>query len=140
MTRFARSALVVLLGAGISGVASAADTKTAPAAAQAASLQRPGPAPVAPRFNDIMTAVLYADQVTVAQLIDLGRWVDKPDSNGLTPLMIAVHLRDEGMVRLLLERGADPNLQAPGGEVALEMAQANGEGGIERLLRSAGAR
>jgi ankyrin repeat protein len=87
-----------------------------------------------------MTAVIYADPGAVAQLLDLGRWVDKADSNGLTPLMAAVHLRDEGMVRLLLERGADPNVQAPGGEVALDMAQANGEGGIEQLLRRAGAR
>lgn len=139
MKRIALSAITLLLGAAMAGSALAADAKPA-AQASTASLQRPGPAPVAPRFNDIMTAVLYADQATVAQLLDLGRWVDKPDSNGLTPLMVAVHLRDEGMVRLLLERGADPNVQAPGGDVALEMAQASGEGGIERLLRDAGAR
>jgi hypothetical protein len=87
-----------------------------------------------------MTAVIYADAGTATQLLDLGRWVDRPDSNGLTPLMVAVLLRDEGMVRLLLERGADPKAQAPGGEDALEIAQANGEGGIEALLRRAGAR
>ncbi len=139
MHRIAAWIFIVFAGAGIAGSAVAADG--APQAqSPATALQKPGPAPVSPRFNDIMTAVLYSDQATVAQLADLGRWVDKPDSNGFTPLMIAVFLRDEGMVRLLLERGADPNLQAPGGDAALEMAQASGEGGIERLLRNAGAR
>jgi ankyrin repeat protein len=66
--------------------------------------------------------------------------VDKPDSNGLTPLMAAVLGRYADMVQLLLERGADPNLQAPGGEVALEMARANGDGASESLLLKAGAR
>jgi ankyrin repeat protein len=131
-------------GAALAQTPAAPQPSAAPAGATAAApaspLQKPGPAPVSPKFNDVMTAVIYADAGTVTQLLDLGRWVDKPDSNGLTPLMVAVHLRDEGMVRLLLERGADPNAQAPGGEAALGMAQANGEGGIEGLLRRAGAR
>jgi ankyrin repeat protein len=87
-----------------------------------------------------MTAVLYSDREVVTQLLDLGRWVDKPDSNGLTPLMAATLARDADMVQLLLERGADPNLQAPGGEVALEMARSNGDGASESLLLKAGAR
>lgn len=139
MKRTAISLLVLIFGAGAGIPAGAADAGTAQQVATA-PVQQPGAAPITPRFNDIMTAVLYADQATVAQLLDLGRWVDKPDSNGYTPLMIAVLLRDEGMVSLLLERGADPNVQAPGGDMALELAQANGEGGIERLLRNAGAR
>jgi hypothetical protein len=99
-----------------------------------------GPPPINPKYNDVMTAVLYSDREAVSELLDLGRWVDKPDSNGLTPLMAAVLLRDAGMVQLLLERGADPNLQAPGGEVALEMARDNGDGASESLLLKAGAR
>jgi ankyrin repeat protein len=119
----------------------AAAAQPAPASqAPLAAARRAEPALITPRFNDVMTAVIYSDPVTVAQLLDIGRWVDKPDSNGFTPLMVAVYLRDEDMVRLLLERGADPGLQAPGGDVALQMAQANGEGGIEALLRRAGAR
>jgi hypothetical protein len=99
-----------------------------------------GPPPINPKYNDVMTAVLYSDREAVSELLDLGRWVDKPDSNGLTPLMAAVFLRDAGMVQLLLERGADANLQAPGGEVALEMARDNGDGASESLLLKAGAR
>ena len=99
-----------------------------------------GPPPINPKYNDVMTAVLYSDREAVSVLLDLGRWVDKPDSNGLTPLMAAVLLRNAGMVQLLLERGADPNLQAPGGEVALEMARDNGDGASESLLLKAGAK
>jgi len=99
-----------------------------------------GPPPITPKYNDVMTAVLYGDRDAVSQLLDLGRWVDKPDSNGLTPLMAAVLALDADMVLLLLERGADPNLQAPGGEVALEMARRNGDGASESLLLKAGAR
>jgi len=99
-----------------------------------------GPPPINPKYNDVMTAVLYSDREAVSELLDLGRWVDKPDSNGLTPLMAAVLARDAGMVQLLLERGADPNLQAPGGEVALEMARDTGDGASESLLLKAGAK
>ncbi|MEX1074446.1 MAG: ankyrin repeat domain-containing protein, partial [Burkholderiales bacterium] len=99
-----------------------------------------GPPPINPKYNDVMTAVLYGDREAVSELLDLGRWVDKPDSNGLTPLMAAVLSRDAGMVQLLLERGADPNLQAPGGEVALEMARDNGDGASESLLLKARGR
>ena len=113
----------------------------APAAAVAPAVAPlRGPPPIVLKYNDVMTAVLYSDREAVAQLLDVGRWVDKPDSNGLTPLMAAVLGRDPDMVRLLLERGADPNLQAPGGEVALEMARANGDGASESLLLKAGAR
>jgi len=97
---------------------------------------RPDPSPVvSPRFNDIMTAVLYGDRATVSQLLDLGRWSDKRDSNGLTPLMIAAMSGDSGMARLLLERGADPRLQAPGGATALEFARESNDAATEQLLQ-----
>jgi ankyrin repeat protein len=54
--------------------------------------------------------------------------------------MAAVLSRDADMVDLLLQRGADPNLQAPGGDVALQMSRANGDGASESLLLKAGAK
>jgi uncharacterized RDD family membrane protein YckC len=93
------------------------------------------PAQPGPRFNDIMTAVLYRDQETVSQLLSLGRWPDKRDSNGLTPLMVAAGSGDAAMVRLLLERGANPDLQAPGGATALEFALERGDAATSQLLQ-----
>jgi hypothetical protein len=124
----------------------AAEPKPAPPPAAPTAVAPPtvaplrGPPPITPKYNDVMTAVLYGDREAVSALLDLGRWVDKPDSNGLTPLMAAVLARDADMAQLLLERGADPNLQAPGGEVALEMARDIGDGASESLLLKAGAR
>ena len=87
-----------------------------------------------------MTAVLYRDRATVAQLLDFGRWADKRDSNGLTPLMVAAFNGDSVMARLLLERGADPRLQAPGGPTALEFARESGDAETIQLLQPSGAR
>ena len=99
-------------------------------------LARPATAlPPGPRFNDIMTAVLYRDIETVAQLLSLGRWPDKRDSNGLTPLMVAAGNGDAAMVQLLLERGADPDLEAPGGITALEIALQRGDAPTMQLLQ-----
>jgi ankyrin repeat protein len=97
-----------------------------------------GPAialPPGPRFNDVMTAVIYSDPATVAQLLSLGRWPDKRDSNGLTPLMIAAARGDAAIVQLLLERGADPDLQAPGGATALDFALEGGDAPTMQLLQ-----
>ena len=99
-------------------------------------LARPAIAlPPGPRFNDVMTAVIYRDIETVAQLLSLGRWPDKRDSNGLTPLMVAAGNGDAAMVQLLLERGADPDLQAPGGATALELALERGDAPTMQLLQ-----
>jgi len=104
----------------------------------AASL--PQPSALSPKFNDVMTAVLYRDRAAVTQLLDLGRWADKRDSNGLTPLMVATMIGDAGMVGLLLERGADPDLQAPGGLTALDFALQSGDSATTQLLQRSGAR
>lgn len=99
-------------------------------------LARPGiAAQPGPRFNDVMTAVLYRDRETVSQLVAFGRWLDKRDSNGLTPLMIAAGHGDAEMVRLLLQSGADPRLQAPGGATALDFALERGDAQTTQLLQ-----
>jgi len=104
----------------------------------AASL--PQPSALSPKFNDVMTAVLYRDRAAVTQLLDLGRWADKRDSNGLTPLMVATMIGDAGMVGLLLERGADAGLQAPGGLTALDFAMKSGDSATTQLLQRRGTR
>ena len=100
----------------------------------------PQPSALSPKFNDVMTAVLYRDRAAVTQLLDLGRWVDKRDSNGLTPLMVAAMIGDAGMAGLLLERGADAGLQAPGGLTALDFALKSGDSATMQLLRRRGTR
>ena len=118
-------------------------TKPAPAAAPPAAPRAEPLVPLArvsipaqpgPRFNDVMTAVLYRDRATVAELVSLGRWVDKRDSNGLTPLMVAASVGDAEMVRLLLQSGADSRLQAPGGATALDFALEGGDAPTRQLL------
>ena len=106
----------------------------------AAPRSEPSPPAGSPRFNDVMTAVIYGDRDAVAQLLDFGRWADKRDSNGLTPLMVAAFNGDSAMVRLLLERGADPRLPAPGGVTALEFARQSGDAATTQLLQPGGAR
>jgi hypothetical protein len=66
-----------------------------------------------PKYNDLVTAVLYRDAQAVSQLLKLGRWVDKPDSRGSTPLMLAVEMGDAGTAEALLKGGADPARAVP---------------------------
>jgi len=94
---------------------------------------------VTPRYNDVMTAVMYRDAAGITQLLDLGWWVDRPDTNGLSPLMAAAWNGDAALVQLLLERGADPNRRARGGSV-LDYAGRSGDGAIIEMLKKAGAR
>ncbi|HZW26265.1 MAG TPA: hypothetical protein VFF26_12340 [Gallionella sp.] len=93
---------------------------------------------VTPKYNDVMTAVIRQDQAAVTQLLDLGWWVDKPDSRGSTPLLEAVSLGDAAMAELLLKRGANPNAVARDFS-PLRMAKRNRDATMEALLRSYGA-
>jgi ankyrin repeat protein len=80
-----------------------------------------------------MTAVLYRDPAAVSELLRYGRWVDKPDSRGATPLMLAVELGDAPTAEALLKGGANPGR-------ALPMAQARGDGAMLDLLKRYAAR
>jgi hypothetical protein len=73
-------------------------------AASAAAQQRP----VSPKYNDVMTAVVYDDTGGLEQLLALGKWPDKPDSEGRTPLLVALKLGYTGLAEALLNAGADP--------------------------------
>lgn len=93
---------------------------------------------VTPKYNDVMTAVMYRDAAAITQLLDLGWWVDRPDTNGVSPLMAAAWNGDAALVQLLLQRGADPNRRARGGSV-LEYAGRSEDGVIIEMLKQAGA-
>lgn len=93
-----------------------------------------------PKYNDLMTAVLKPDREGVSHLLELGRWVDKPDANGITPLLAAVRNRDTAMAELLLARGANANVSASNGFNALMISRANGDSAMTTLLQRAGAR
>lgn len=108
----------------------APDEPAADATAEPA-LQRRG---TAPKYNDIMTAVMRGDRGAAKELLDLGWWADKPSENGITPLMAAVMNRDAQMVQLLLEYGAEPSAQA------LSLARKNKDAATASLLEQKGAR
>ena len=80
------------------------------------------------KYNDLVTAVLYRDAEAVSQLIKLGRWADKPDSRGTTPLMLAVEQGDSRTVQVLLKAGAEPSR-------AMRLAQDRGDAAMLDLLK-----
>ena len=59
--------------------------------------------------------------------------------DGFQPLGLACFFGHVEAARLLLGRGADPNLRQGGGFTALDSARQNGEERLERLLRERGA-
>jgi hypothetical protein len=91
-----------------------------------------------PKFNDVMTAVMYRDTAAAAELLELGWWVDRPDSNRVTPLMAAAWLGDHAMTQLLLKGGANPTLRSPAGSV-LDYAGRGGDPQVIELLKRSGA-
>jgi uncharacterized RDD family membrane protein YckC len=65
------------------------------------------------RYNDIGTAVMYQDVEAVNALIRQGKWVDKPDGRGVTPIMMAAERGDLRLVEALLRGGANPRRAVP---------------------------
>jgi ankyrin repeat protein len=61
-----------------------------------------------PKYNDVMTAVVFRDRVALKELLALGEWPDKPDSRGRPPLLVALQLGYQEMAHALLEAGANP--------------------------------
>jgi len=104
-----------------------------------AAVAAPPPPVKTPRYNDVMTAVMMRDPAGAVEGIAAGFWVDRSDSNGVTPLMAAAMLGDAAMVQLLLRHGANPNRNAAGGSV-LDFAGRSGDAKVVQLLKQAGAK
>ena len=87
------------------------------------------------RFNDLVTAVLYRDAGAVNDLLAFGKWPDKADSSGMTPLMIAASIGESGIAEALLKAGADPRRAGPGGQTAISIARERKDAAMLGLLQ-----
>lgn len=66
---------------------------------------------------------IHKDQMqSVAALLDGGADPNARGGGRMTPLMMAAGYGQEGIVRLLLQKGADPRLRDPQGEAAIDLA------------------
>jgi len=86
------------------------------------------------RYNDVISAVVMRDRAALKELLDDGKPTNKRQKDGLTPLMIASANGDADIAAMLLAKGADPTLHAPGGKSALSIAMARGAAGAEMVL------
>jgi uncharacterized protein len=77
------------------------------------------------RFSMPLHAACYQGNYSVAQLLlrQPAIELDAIDIDGRTPLMWAVERGHEGIIGLLLEKGADPKIKNAEGKTALEIAR-----------------
>ena len=76
----------------------------------------------------------------VKMLAARGALVDLKDYNGVTPLMVAVEVRDRRITDMLLFLGAHRNQKDYEGKTAMDRARANWDLKMGLLLRNAGAK
>jgi outer membrane protein assembly factor BamB len=111
----------------------------------AGSLASPNPAggasgPAAPPTAELFAAARSGDVDRIRKLLDSGTPVDTEDRYGQTALAFAAGAGSEPIVRLLLERGADPNRsESFYGTDPLERALDGGHFRVAVLLVAAGA-
>lgn len=111
------------------------EMKPKPAPVRAAAPPAAAPSAPGPKFNDLMTAVLYRDAAAVNELLAFGKWPDKPDSRGTTPLMAAAMLGERAIAEALVKAGADPERPGPGGETAVSIARERNDAAMLGLLQ-----
>ena len=119
-----------------------------PAAAPvAAALEAPGyqrPASIRDaysRYNDLITATVMRDRAAVKELLDIGKSPNVKQSNGFTPLMVAVSNGDTEIAVMLLARGADPNPRVAGlSALSIARSQGSAGAGMVGLLERSGAK
>jgi ankyrin repeat protein len=87
--------------------------------------------------DDLILAVWGFDTAKAAALIDSGVDVNSPDSRGIYPLVLACSYKDnDEMIKLLLEKGADPNVRGPNGETPLGLAAKYSLTAVKLLVES----
>ncbi|CAB4244039.1 Periplasmic substrate binding protein [Methylacidimicrobium sp. AP8] len=107
---------------------------------------KPLPPPPAPQAasteHDSLQDCVTADDLPAAErlLAKNPKAVDGKDPLGFTPLLNAIRMEEWPMVRLLLQKGADPNLPDPEGWTPLLFAVSKGNPETVRLLLERGAR
>jgi len=92
------------------------------------------------RYNDVISATVMRDRAALRELLDDGKNPNARQSDGVTPLMIAVSNGDVDIASMLLAKGANPNLRA-GGKSPLSIAKSRGSAGagLVQLLERSGA-
>jgi ankyrin repeat protein len=77
-----------------------------------------------PAGNDFFAAIKKRDIATITRLLDSGIDPDSMNDSGLRGLHIAVRVDDSAVIRLLLEKGADPKLGKKDDALATPLAEA----------------
>jgi ankyrin repeat protein len=93
-------------------------------------------------FTVLGLAIFFRQPAIARLLIEAGADVNLPANNArkVAPIHAACARQDLVTLRLLLERGADPDARQEGGSSPLSEAIRAGNAELEALLRSAGAR
>lgn len=89
-------------------------------------------------FEEAATAVRWKDNAKAAALIDRGSFdVNQQDSEGYTLLHLAADQNNLELAKLLLDRGADPNLRSKLGSTVADMAY-NGSALLALVMKAGG--
>ena len=75
-----------------------------------------------PNWTPLHYAASKGHTAMMRLLIDNDAYIDAESPNGTTPLMMSAYYASPMAVKLMLEEGADPNLQNQDGQTALDMA------------------
>ena len=96
-------------------------------------------APTLALAGPIHDAARHGDVATVTSLVKSGVYINAPDTDGSTPLIIAALGGDTELVRALITLGADVKGRSDRGMTALHAAAFSGDLASFKLLEAAGA-
>lgn len=104
--------------------------------------ESPKSGPVAlTEVTPLMIAAALGTPELVQTLLDAGAPVNAKDGRGMTPLMFAIakSRQQPAVIRMLIERGADPGIQSSAGETAADWARKVGAAPALEILNVARA-